>query len=65
MNILDPSYLLDRVELSGPDQRDELIRAITESDIPGARQTLHLLEEESLLEDVLGEALAPGRLSTP
>ena len=30
------------------------------SDVPGARQTLHLLEEQSLLEEVLSEVLAPG-----
>ena len=59
INILDPSYVLSQVAASHPEDKDELRRAITESDISGARQTLHLLEEQSLLEDVFGEALAP------
>lgn len=58
VNILDPAYLLDRLEISDPAERDELTRALAQSDIPGARQTLHFLEEQSLLEDVLSEALS-------
>ncbi len=60
VNILDPVYLLDKLEINDPVEREELTRALAQSDIPGARQTLHLLEEQSLLEDVLNEALAPG-----
>lgn len=60
VNILDPNYLLDRLDISDPVEREELTRALALSDVPGARQTLHLLEEQSLLEEVLNEVLAPG-----
>lgn len=59
VNILDPTYWLNQMEFSSAEEREEIRRAITNSDISGARQTLHLLEEQSLLEDVFDEALAP------
>lgn len=58
VNILDPSYLLDRLDISDPGERDDLTRAMVEADSPGARQTLHLLQEHSLLEAILGEVLS-------
>lgn len=61
-NILDPEYLLDRLEVSEPHERGGLLRALAESDSEGARQTLRLLEEQSLLEEVLAEALAPNTM---
>lgn len=59
VNILDPDYLIDRVEIVDQLEREELARAVAETDIPGARQALRLLEGQALLEDVLSEALAP------
>jgi heat-inducible transcriptional repressor len=58
VNILDPGYLLDRLEISDPERRDDLTKALVEADSPGARQTLHLLQEHSLLEAILGEVLS-------
>jgi heat-inducible transcriptional repressor len=60
INILDPAYLLDRMEVTDPQEREDMRRALTEVDSAGARQTLHLLEEQSLLEGILLEALSPG-----
>ncbi len=59
VNILDPAYLIERLEISDAHEREELTRTMAEVDLPGARQTLHLLEEQSLLEEVLAEALLP------
>ncbi len=59
VNILDPDYLAERMAISDPQQREELRRALAEVDGIGARQTLRLLEERSLLEEVLNEALSP------
>lgn len=59
VNILDPDYLAERMAISDPQQREELRRALAEVDGIGARQTLRLLEERSLLEEVLHEALSP------
>lgn len=59
VNILDPAHLLDRMEITDPQQREELSRTLVEVDSPGARQALRLLEEQNLLEDILAEALAP------
>lgn len=58
-NILDPTLLLDRMEVSDPQTREDLNRALIEVDSAGARQTLRLLEEKSLLGDILSEALLP------
>jgi heat-inducible transcriptional repressor len=59
-NILDPDYLLDQAAVIDPLRREELLRAVAEVDSEGARQALRLLEEQSLLEEVLAEVLAPG-----
>jgi heat-inducible transcriptional repressor len=59
VNILDPAHLFDQLDASDLQQRNELTRALEEVDQPGARQALRLLEEQSLLEEVLAEALAP------
>lgn len=56
INILDPQ-ITDGVDLA--DRREEITRMLADADSVGARQALHLLEEQSLLEEVLGEALAP------
>ncbi len=58
-NILDPSYVLNRLEVSDPQEREEILHALEEVDSPGALQTLRLLEEQNLLEEILAEALAP------
>lgn len=58
INILDPDYYTDRLEIS-PEFRSEPVRQIPEGDSLGARQTLHLLEEKSLLEEIIAEGLAP------
>ncbi|MBN1312578.1 MAG: heat-inducible transcription repressor HrcA [Anaerolineae bacterium] len=58
VNILDPSYLLDRLEITDPNRRDDLTKALMEADSSGARQTLRLLQEHSLLEAILGEVLS-------
>jgi heat-inducible transcriptional repressor len=57
MNILDPGYIADRMEISNPADRVDLIKALDEADSSGARQTLRLLEEHSLLEAILNETL--------
>lgn len=59
VNILDPNYLAERMAIAEGQAREELCRALAEVDGTGARQTLHLLEERSLLEEVLAEALSP------
>ncbi|HEC22069.1 MAG TPA: heat-inducible transcription repressor HrcA, partial [Chloroflexi bacterium] len=59
VNILDPDHLLTQLQIADPQKREELARMLAEVDSEGARQTLHLLEEQSLLEEVLTEALAP------
>jgi heat-inducible transcriptional repressor len=59
VNILDPEYLVENLPFSEELDRGELRRALAEVDSIGARQTLHLLEERSLLEEILAEALAP------
>ncbi len=58
-NILDPHHLLDYLEVTDLQEREGLIRALEEADSLGARQTLHLLEEQSLLEEILADALMP------
>ena len=58
-NRLAPEYLLDRAELLDAGRRDELARSVAEVDHEGSRQALRLLEEQSLLEDVLSGALSP------
>jgi len=59
VHILDPATLLDRLDVTDPQEREELGRAVAQADSAGARQALHLLEEQSLLEEVLSEALLP------
>ncbi len=59
VNVLDPRALVDSVALDSAGQREEIARALTGVDSLGARQTLHLLEQQSLLEEILAEALAP------
>jgi heat-inducible transcriptional repressor len=59
VNILDPNRLLDQMDLTGPDEREEMSRALAEVDSTGARQALRLLEEQSLLDSILSEALLP------
>lgn len=56
-NILDPAHLLDRLDVTDPREREDMSRALVEVDTPGARQTLHLLEEKSLLDEILSEAM--------
>ena len=58
-NILDPHRLLDYLDVTDSQEREGLVRALEEADATGARQTLHLLEEHSLLEEILADALAP------
>lgn len=60
VNVLDPEYLVEHLHLGESLDRDDLRAALAEVDTIGARQTLHLLEEESLLEEVLAAALSPG-----
>jgi heat-inducible transcriptional repressor len=60
INILDPAHLMERMDVTDPQQREDMTRSLAEVDGTGARQTLHLLEEQSLLEEILSEALAPG-----
>lgn len=57
VNILDPGYLLDKLEVSDPGRRGDLSKALMEADSPGARQTLRLLQEHSLLEAILSEVI--------
>lgn len=59
INVLDPAYLVEHLALGDSLDRDDLRAALAEVDNIGARQTLHLLEEESLLEEVLAAALSP------
>lgn len=59
VNILDPVNVINRLDVADPHEREELARAMDEVDQPGARQALRLLEEQSLLEEILSEALAP------
>lgn len=57
-NILDPDHYLDLpAELY--EAREEGPRSLLHLDGPGARQALHLLEEQSLIEEVLADALSP------
>ncbi len=58
LNILDPDYRLEGV-VDDPQLRADLSAAISTVDSPGARQTLHLLEEQSLIEDIITDALVP------
>lgn len=58
VNILDPHYLVNNLHLADEHQREDLTRVLAEVDSVGARQALRLLEEQSLLEEVLSEALA-------
>lgn len=59
VNILDPQYLAESLGASSEQRREDLSRALVEVDSAGGRQALRLLEEQSLLEEVLSEALAP------
>lgn len=59
VNLLDPRVLLDSLDLRDAHEREEVARALADVDSVGARQTLHLLEEQSLLTEILTEALAP------
>ncbi len=59
VNILDPVYLLDQLEITDPQEREELGQALEEVDSLGARQALRLLEDQSFLENILAEALSP------
>src|SRR5205085_3712664 len=58
-NILDPVQLVDRLQGSGSPTQDDLAHVFGEVDQPGARQALRLLEEQSLLEEILSQVLAP------
>jgi heat-inducible transcriptional repressor len=60
VNVLDPTHLVDQLEIADEGRREELLKALAVVDSEGARQTLHLLEEQRLLEEVLAEALTPG-----
>ncbi len=60
VNVLDPTHLVDQLEIADEGRREELLKALAVVDSEGARQTLHLLEEQRLLEEVLAEALSPG-----
>lgn len=57
VNVLDPHYLADNLP-GGAQPSEEVARVLHEADTIGARQTLHLLEEHSMLEEVLADALA-------
>lgn len=59
VNIFDPDYLLTTLNESQPQGREDMLRALTDVDREGAMQTLHLLEEQSLLGEILSEALSP------
>jgi heat-inducible transcriptional repressor len=59
VNILDPNVLLDRLDVDNPQEREELTKALAAVDNEGARQTLRLLEQQNLLEEILAEALSP------
>ncbi len=59
-NILDPTHLLDQAEVTDAQQREGLSRYLAEVDGVGARQALRLIEERTLLEEVLAEALKLG-----
>jgi heat-inducible transcriptional repressor len=59
VNILDPEATAESMTVV-PADREDLARALVEVDSIGARQALHLLEEQSLLEDILAEALSQG-----
>jgi len=59
LNILDPASSLDQLDGASMVERDGLMRTLANVDGTGARQALHLLEEQSLLEDILAEALTP------
>lgn len=58
-NILDPTSVLNEFAIENAQEREELSRAFISVDGTGARQALHLLEEQNLLEDILTEALSP------
>ncbi len=58
VNVLDPHYLADRVDGESAQASEDLARALHDADSIGARQTLRLLEEQSVLEDVLADALS-------
>jgi len=61
VNMLDPDARIERLDVT-PEEREDLSRALAIVDSEGARQALHLLEEQSLLEEILTEALMPGPL---
>lgn len=58
LNLVEPQYLLDRQD-AAPAEREEQALSLSDADSVGTRQTLHLLEEQNLLEDILAEALSP------
>jgi len=59
VNILDPQRLADQHSIKDDISRNDLARMLVEVDSHGARQTLRLLEEHSLIEEILTEVLSP------
>jgi heat-inducible transcriptional repressor len=58
LNFFAPQYLSDRLDIT-PEQVKESSSEPVEADQLGARQALHILEEQSLLEEILADALTP------
>jgi heat-inducible transcriptional repressor len=59
MNMLDPTHIIGQFDQGDGQEQDEMNFHQAQADFPGARQALRLLEEQSLLEEVLNEALLP------
>ncbi len=59
VNILDPQIMAEQMMLPSHLEVDEVIKVLDEVDSQGARQALHLLEEHSLLEEIVSEVLSP------
>ncbi len=59
LNFFAPQYLSDRQDVT-PERQRETTSEPVEADRLGARQALHILEEQSLLEEILADALTPG-----
>jgi heat-inducible transcriptional repressor len=58
LNFFAPQYLSDRADVT-PERQSEAASEPVEADQLGARQALHILEEQSLLEEILADALTP------
>lgn len=59
VNILDPHTIAEHMHLPRNFARDEIVKVLDEVDSQGARQALRLLEEHSLLEEIVTEVLSP------